>query len=56
MHFRHSVRRKDGKKHVYWRLVGSVRRDGKVVQETVWLRTWARIGRNPLNRWMISSL
>jgi transposase len=32
---RHSVRRKDGKAHVYWRLVRSVRRNGKVVQETV---------------------
>jgi hypothetical protein len=32
---RHSVRRKDGKVHVYWRLVRSVRRNGKVVQETV---------------------
>jgi transposase len=32
---RHSVRRKDGKTHVYWRLVRSVRRNGKVVQETV---------------------
>lgn len=35
MYLRHSVRRKDGKKHVYWRLVRSVRRNGKVVQETV---------------------
>jgi transposase len=29
------VRRKNGKGHVYWRLVRSVRRNGKVVQETV---------------------
>jgi transposase len=29
------VRRKDGKEHVYWRLVRSVRRGGKVRQETV---------------------
>ncbi len=35
MYLRHSVRRKDGKRHVYWRLVRSVRRGGKVVQETV---------------------
>ncbi len=35
MYLRHSVRRKDGKTHTYWRLVRSVRRHGKVVQETV---------------------
>jgi transposase len=35
VYLRHSVRRKDGKQHVYWRLVRSVRRNGKVVQETV---------------------
>jgi transposase len=35
VYLRHSVRRKDGKTHVYWRLVRSVRRGGKVVQETV---------------------
>jgi transposase len=35
MYLRHSTRRKDGKSHTYWRLVRSVRRDGKVVQETV---------------------
>jgi len=35
VYLRHSVRRKDGKAHVYWRLVRSVRRNGKVVQETV---------------------
>jgi hypothetical protein len=35
MYLRHSTRRKDGKGHTYWRLVRSVRRDGKVVQETV---------------------
>lgn len=35
MYLRHTVRRKNGKRHVYWRLVRSVRRDGKVVQETV---------------------
>jgi transposase len=35
VYLRHSVRRKDGKTHVYWRLVRSVRRNGKVVQETV---------------------
>ena len=32
---RHTTRRKDGKSHVYWRLVRSVRRGRKVVQETV---------------------
>jgi len=35
MYVRRSVRRKDGKEHVYWRLVRSVRRGGKVRQETV---------------------
>jgi transposase len=35
VYLRHSVRHKDGKKHTYWRLVRSVRRNGKVVQETV---------------------
>ena len=35
MYLRHSQIRKDGKTHTYWRLVRSVRRHGKVVQETV---------------------
>jgi len=35
VYLRHSVRHKDGKRHVYWRLVRSVRRGGKVIQETV---------------------
>ncbi len=35
MYLRHTTRRKDGKAHTYWRLVRSVRRGGKVVQETV---------------------
>jgi len=35
MYLRHSTVRKDGKTHTYWRLVRSVRRDGKVWQETV---------------------
>jgi transposase len=35
MYLRYSTIRKDGKTHRYWRLVRSVRRDGKVVQETV---------------------
>jgi transposase len=35
MYLRHSTVRKDGKAHRYWRLVRSVRRNGKVVQETV---------------------
>ena len=35
MYLRQSTRRKDGKAHSYWRLVRSVRRGGKVVQETV---------------------
>ena len=35
MYLRHSTKRKDGKAHMYWRLVRSVRRNGKVVQETV---------------------
>ena len=54
MYLRHSVRRKDGKKHVYRRLVRSIRRNGTVVQEVAWLRTWPTISRNTLNRWMIS--
>ena len=35
MYLRHTTRHKDGKTHVYWRLVRSVRRGRKVVQETV---------------------
>jgi len=35
VYLRHSTRRKGGKTHTYWRLVRSVRRGGKVVQETV---------------------
>ncbi len=35
MYLRHSKVRKNGKTHTYWRLVRSVRRNGKVVQETV---------------------
>ena len=35
MYLRHSTVRKDGKTHTYWRLVRSVRRNGKVLQETV---------------------
>ena len=35
MYLRHTIRRKRGKAHTYWRLVRSVRREGKVVQETV---------------------
>jgi transposase len=35
VYLRHTTRRKDGKTHVYWRLVRSVRRGSKVVQETV---------------------
>jgi transposase len=35
VYLRHTTRRKDGKTHVYWRLVRSVRRGHKVVQETV---------------------
>ena len=35
MYLRHSIVRKNGKTHVYWRVVRSVRRNGKVVQETV---------------------
>ena len=43
MYLRHSTRRKNGKTHVYWRLVRSVRRGGKVVQETVaQLASWMR--------------
>ena len=34
MYLRHSVVRKGGKAHTYWRLVRSVRRGGTVVQET----------------------
>ena len=35
VYLRHTTRRKDGKTHVYWRLLRSVRRGRKVVQETV---------------------
>jgi transposase len=35
MYLRHTTRRKDGKVHIYWQLVRSVRRGSKVVQETV---------------------
>jgi len=35
MYLRHSTIRKNGKNHVYWRLVRSVRRNGKVIQQTV---------------------
>ena len=35
MYLRHSVRRENGKQHRYWRLIRSVRRGGKVIQETV---------------------
>jgi len=35
MYLRHKARHKDGKDHVYWQLVRSVRRNGKVHQETV---------------------
>lgn len=35
MYLRHASRLKDGKEHVYWRLVRSVRRNGKVCQEIV---------------------
>lgn len=35
MYLRRSDRTKNGKTHTYWRLVRSVRRHGKVVQETV---------------------
>ena len=35
MYLRHTTRRKDGKTHVYWQLVRSVRRGRKVRQETV---------------------
>jgi len=35
MYLRHSTRRKDGKTHVYWQLVRSVRHGRKVKQQTV---------------------
>jgi len=35
MYLRHSRVRKDGKTHTYWRMVRSVRRNGKVMQETI---------------------
>ena len=35
VYLRHTVVRKGGRAHTYWRLVRSVRRGGKVVQETV---------------------
>lgn len=33
MYLRHTTRRKDGKRHVYWQLVQSVPVNGKVVQK-----------------------
>src|SRR5437667_825042 len=35
MYLRHTTRHKNGRTHVYWQLVRSVRRGRKVVQETV---------------------
>src|SRR5215468_8984865 len=35
MYLRHTIRRKDGKVHRYWRLVRSVRQGGRVIQQTV---------------------
>src|SRR5437870_6442661 len=35
MYLRHTTRKKNGKTHVYWQLVRSVRHGRKVVQETV---------------------
>ena len=35
MYLRHAVRRRGRQAHTYWRLVRSVRRNGRVVQETV---------------------
>jgi hypothetical protein len=35
VYLRHTSRHKDGKDHVYWQLVRSVRRNGKVRQEVV---------------------
>jgi hypothetical protein len=35
MYLRHTTRRKDGKTHLYWQLVRSVRRSRKVGQQTV---------------------
>src|SRR6266545_3778772 len=35
MYLRHATVRKGGKTHTYWRLVRSVRRNGRVVQEVV---------------------
>ena len=35
MYLRHTTRRKDGKTHIYWQLVRSVRRGRKVAQQTV---------------------
>ena len=35
MYLRHTTVRKNGKTHSYWRLVRSVRRGRRVVQETV---------------------
>jgi len=35
LYLRHKARHKDGKDHIYWELVRSVRRNGKVHQETV---------------------
>ena len=35
MYLRHTIRRKDGKVHCYWRLVRGVRVGRRVIQQTV---------------------
>jgi transposase len=35
MYLRHTIRKKDGKAHCYWRLVRSVRVGGRVIQQTM---------------------
>ena len=35
MYLRHTIRKKDGKLHCYWRLVRSVRVGRRVIQQTV---------------------
>jgi hypothetical protein len=35
MYLRHTIRKKDGKVHCYWRLVRSVRVGRRVIQQTI---------------------
>jgi Transposase DDE domain len=59
MYLRHTIRRKDGKVHRYWRLVRSVRVGRRVIQQTVAhlgeLDEHGRIEARELARWLIGT-